>query len=564
MARQLTSVYDSTLNVQGFPYKASGTYTYDPNGNLLIDPYQGITMTYDVLNRTDSTKINGTTYITYTYDASGSLIRKKAYNSGALTQTDYIDGFVYTGNGTTQTLEYAPMPEGRLLGTALTQEFVITDPQGNARVAFQNVSGAAKVTQENSYYGYGLIMPGSLVGYSSPPNKNLYNGGSEWQNDTKVVNAGVPDYYQTFYRNYDPALARFVAVDPEAEGAESMDDYHYAGDNPIVYNDPTGDMVNVKTNQPILQGEINDPAIENDGGGSSGSANPTDATGTNSDSNWMNDGAFDDEGAGIDPKTGTTWKGGLSFSSDGGAAGRAFWLPAVIAGGALNNVSASTLAPILANIPAFGGGQYGAAYGQDLGTSLRQVEIAYRQTGYVKDGQAYVNGIWSIEDVYDPTAANEGIDPTDLPGLRQFIAIAVGASGTGRNKLEIQAAASVMIDRMNQAGTSLHDPNWLKKISYSGNTAIDFTETNGGNYDYNSIMASTSPLSTSNNKGIQYAYAAAFGNWSVDISNSIGYPDTGLYFFNQTSTLTNSTYGAHGAGYCITAQYGGSTFYRPQ
>jgi len=240
MARQLTSVYDSTLNVQGFPYKASGTYTYDPNGNLLIDPYQGITMTYDVLNRTDSTKINGTTYITYTYDVSGSLIRKKAYNSGTLTQTDYIDGFVYTGNGTSQTLAYAPMPEGRLLGTSLTQEYVITDPQGNARVAFQNNGGMAKVTQENSYYGYGLMMPGSLVGFSSPPNKNLYNGGSEWQNDTKAVNAGVPDYYQTFYRNYDPAIARFVSVDPEAEGAESMSDYHYAGDNPIVYNDPGG------------------------------------------------------------------------------------------------------------------------------------------------------------------------------------------------------------------------------------------------------------------------------------------------------------------------------------
>jgi len=240
MARQLTSVYDSTLNVQGFPYKASGTYTYDPNGNLLIDPYQGITMTYDVLNRTDSTKINGTTYITYTYDVSGSLIRKKAYNSGTLTQTDYIDGFVYTGNGTSQTLAYAPMPEGRLLGTSLTQEYVITDPQGNARVAFQNNGGMAKVTQENSYYGYGLMMPGSLVGFSSPPNKNLYNGGSEWQNDTKAVNAGVPDYYQTFYRNYDPALARFVAVGPQAESTEDVSIYQYSGGNPIMNNDPAG------------------------------------------------------------------------------------------------------------------------------------------------------------------------------------------------------------------------------------------------------------------------------------------------------------------------------------
>jgi RHS repeat-associated protein len=215
------------------------------------------------LNRTDSTKLSGTTYITYTYDAGGMLLRKKAYNSGTLTQTDYIGGFVYTGNGTTQTLAYAPMPEGRLIGATLTQEYVITDPQGNARVAFQNVSGVAKVTQENSYYGYGLLMPGSLVGWSAPPNKNLYNGGSEWQNDTKGVNAGVPNYYQTFYRNYDPALARWVAVDPMAEGAESMGVYHYSGDNPVMGNDPGGDLANVKTNQSSFQGGFSDPALDN-------------------------------------------------------------------------------------------------------------------------------------------------------------------------------------------------------------------------------------------------------------------------------------------------------------
>jgi RHS repeat-associated protein len=239
---QLYTVYDSSSSAKGFIGGATGShYTYDANGNLTNEPYQGITgITYNVLNRTDSTKLSGTTYITYTYDAGGMLLRKKAYNSGTLTQTDYIGGFVYTGNGTTQTLAYAPMPEGRLLGAALTQEFVITDPQGNARVAFQNVSGVAKVTQENSYYGYGLLMPGSLVGWSAPPNKNLYNGGSEWQNDTKAINAGVPDYYQTYYRNYDPALARFVAVDPMAEGSESMGVYHYSGDNPIMSNDPDG------------------------------------------------------------------------------------------------------------------------------------------------------------------------------------------------------------------------------------------------------------------------------------------------------------------------------------
>jgi len=183
------------------------------------------------------------------------------------------------------------MPEGRLLGTALTQEFVITDPQGNARVAFQNVGGAAKVTQENSYYGYGLIMPGSVVGYSSPPNKNLYNGGSEWQNDTKAVNAGVPDYYQTFYRNYDPALARFVAVDPQAEGAESMSDYHYAGDNPVMMNDPGGNKASPYHGASLFGGESFEDQALNGGGGAVG-PDPANDIGQNSDPNWMNDGNF--------------------------------------------------------------------------------------------------------------------------------------------------------------------------------------------------------------------------------------------------------------------------------
>ena len=35
---------DSTLNVQSLPYKATGTYTYDANGNLLIDPHSSARM----------------------------------------------------------------------------------------------------------------------------------------------------------------------------------------------------------------------------------------------------------------------------------------------------------------------------------------------------------------------------------------------------------------------------------------------------------------------------------------------------------------------------------------
>ncbi len=78
-------------------------------------------------------------------------------------------------------------------------------------------------------------MPGGLL--PTEPNKQLYNGGSEWQNDF----ADLPDYFSTFYRNYDPALGRFIAVDPLAEENESISPYNYALNNPIRFNDPMGD-----------------------------------------------------------------------------------------------------------------------------------------------------------------------------------------------------------------------------------------------------------------------------------------------------------------------------------
>jgi len=57
--------------------------------------------------------------------------------------------------------------------------------------------------------------------------------------------------------------------DLKAEGAESMSDYHYAGDNPIMNNDPMGNLARVKINQPNPQGGEGDPALD-DGMGSFG------------------------------------------------------------------------------------------------------------------------------------------------------------------------------------------------------------------------------------------------------------------------------------------------------
>ncbi|MBW4890126.1 hypothetical protein KXQ82_10385 [Mucilaginibacter sp. HMF5004] len=241
---QLDNVIDGSggnYTALGFKNVTNSTqaYTYDDNGNLTNDYKKGLTLTYNSLNRTDKITINTSTgrYITYTYDATAVLLRKQVFDSGTLQKTtDYIDGFVYENSS----LVTFSIPEGRVRNSSgtLKPEYVITDNMGNARVSFEEQSGVAVVRQENSYYPFGMVMNGSNTATPSQPNKNLYNGGSEWQNDF----ADMPDYSQTFYRNYDAALGRWIGVDPKAELYESMTPYQYGMNNPLRYNDPLGDM----------------------------------------------------------------------------------------------------------------------------------------------------------------------------------------------------------------------------------------------------------------------------------------------------------------------------------
>jgi len=260
-ANLLQKVTDgSGTNYTGYGFKnikaSTGNYAYEAaTGNLVTDPFKGLVLTYNDLNRTDKITVDAAAgkYLQYTYDAGGKLLRKQMFVNNTLQNTtDYIDGFVYNTVGTTTTLAYFSMPEGRVRNTAgvLINEYTISDQQGNARVTFDNsgAGGIAKVIQENSFYGFGMQLANSPVAVSTTPKKEIYNGGSELQDDF----ADLPNYYQTFYRNYDAGIGRFVSVDPKAEATESMSIYQFANNNPIMFNDPLGDMA-AKTVNEIVQ-----------------------------------------------------------------------------------------------------------------------------------------------------------------------------------------------------------------------------------------------------------------------------------------------------------------------
>jgi RHS repeat-associated protein len=87
------------------------------------------------------------------------------------------------------------------------------------------------VIQYNDYYAYGL-QTGNSWTRDNTKNNFLYNEGSE-QNPTS-------GNYDHFFRNYDPALARFVQVDPLASKYHSWSTYNYAYADPVYYTDPSG------------------------------------------------------------------------------------------------------------------------------------------------------------------------------------------------------------------------------------------------------------------------------------------------------------------------------------
>jgi RHS repeat-associated protein len=89
----------------------------------------------------------------------------------------------------------------------------------------------SNVIQYNEYYPFGLQTSTSWTRDNSR-NDFLYNAGSE-------LNASS-GWYETMFRGYDPALGRFLQVDPLAVSEQAL--YQYAGNNPIMFNDPLGAM----------------------------------------------------------------------------------------------------------------------------------------------------------------------------------------------------------------------------------------------------------------------------------------------------------------------------------
>lgn len=233
-SNQLFKIVDSSNNTSGFNdfNKTSDDYTYDVNGNMITDKNKNITaITYNQLNLPKKITFGTGNTIEYIYNAVGEKLEKIVTEGAVVTTTNYLDGFQYKNT----ILEFFPTAEGYVKNNsgAYSYVFQYKDHLGNVRLSYvKNASNVLEIIEENNYYPFGLKHKG-YNDYVTTSNKYKYNG-KELQDE---LNLNVYDYGA---RNYDPALGRWMNIDPLAEKSRRFSSYAYALNNPLRFIDPDG------------------------------------------------------------------------------------------------------------------------------------------------------------------------------------------------------------------------------------------------------------------------------------------------------------------------------------
>ena len=297
---KLLKVTDATDNTDGFKDGADNQeeYGYDLNGNMTRDDNKGITsIVYNHLNLPTKIEFNNdiNTKIEYLYTAVGQKIQKKVYKyhqqiSASLEPapaiaTDYLGGFQYVSGG----LQFFPTAEGYVKYTEEVRNpfdyvFNYTDHLRNIRLSYgiNPDTGLLKKMEENNYYPFGLkhatynteeiiIVPRKKPGIPEPETGRFgkfmiqkeetiimkipildidppiddtpiaENSGYNYKYNGKELQDELGlNVYDYGARNYDPALGRWMNIDPLAETSRRFSPYTYALNNPVFFIDPDG------------------------------------------------------------------------------------------------------------------------------------------------------------------------------------------------------------------------------------------------------------------------------------------------------------------------------------
>ena len=159
------------------------------------------------------------------------------------TTTDYASNFVYE-NGNLQffnTTEGYVEPTGDV-NKPFQYVYQYKDHLGNIRLSYKDVSltstPSLQIQEENNYYPFGLKHKGYNANINGTHHKYMF-GGKEYDESFQTLNT-----YDFGARNYDPALGRWMNVDPLADKDEqvSWSPYCAFNNDPINKTDPDGQL----------------------------------------------------------------------------------------------------------------------------------------------------------------------------------------------------------------------------------------------------------------------------------------------------------------------------------
>jgi RHS repeat-associated protein len=263
-SNRLLSVEDQSQSIDGFKDGPVNDidYDYDTFGNMITDRNKGIMeggIKYNHLNLPTSITFDNGSTITYLYNAVGTKLGKTVTSvspeSGSVaTQTDYLNGFQYKDNG----LQFFPTAEGYVSvieGQKFNYVFNYTDHLGNNRVSYSldQADQQVKILEENHYYPFGLKHSNyntDKVRFEKDENYNIFavlkpvqRGDYQYKYNGKELQDELGlNMYDYGARNYDPAIGRWMNVDPLAEAPLNIgtSPYTYVWNNPLSFVDPDG------------------------------------------------------------------------------------------------------------------------------------------------------------------------------------------------------------------------------------------------------------------------------------------------------------------------------------
>jgi RHS repeat-associated protein len=217
--------------------KRSGTYSgriddnYPTNGEKYVysDTWTSITNSNDTFYT-----VAAWVYVENVADNSAEiyLATRKAGETG------YPSGH-YVSDKITQKGQWVYVEKSISVPADVRQLNVRIDNNKDGKVWFDDVTivkgntSKTLIVEESNYYPFGLKHKGYNNVINGTHHPYGYNG--------KELNEELGlDWYDFGARNYDPAIGRWMVIDPLAEMSYNLTPYRFAGNNPILFKDPNG------------------------------------------------------------------------------------------------------------------------------------------------------------------------------------------------------------------------------------------------------------------------------------------------------------------------------------